>query len=52
MKVGFFVPCYIDAIYPQAAKSTYELLEKLGMDVEFIEAAACRVVCVKFCKLA
>lgn len=41
MKIGFFVPCYIDAIYPQAAKSTYGLLQKLGMDVEFIERAAC-----------
>lgn len=41
MKIGFFVPCYIDAIYPQAAISTYWLLKKLGLDVEFIERGAC-----------
>ena len=41
MKIGFFVPCYIDAIHPQAAISTYSLLNKLGLDVEFIERGAC-----------
>lgn len=41
MKVGFFVPCYLDAIYPQAAISTYELLKKLDLDVEFMENGAC-----------
>lgn len=41
MKIGFFVPCYIDAIYPQAAISTYRLLEKLGLEPEFIERGAC-----------
>ena len=41
MKIGFFVPCYIDALYPQAAISTWELLRKLGLDVEFIERGAC-----------
>ncbi|MDE5831495.1 MAG: (Fe-S)-binding protein [Desulfovibrio sp.] len=41
MKIGFFVPCYIDAICPEAAISTWKLLKKLGLDVEFIEGAAC-----------
>lgn len=41
MKIGFFVPCYIDAIHPQAAISTYGLLKKLGLDVEFIERGSC-----------
>lgn len=41
MKIGFFVPCYIDAIYPQAAISTYNLLRKLGLEVEFIDRGAC-----------
>ncbi|MDW7691239.1 (Fe-S)-binding protein [Flammeovirgaceae bacterium SG7u.111] len=35
MKVGLFVPCYIDQFYPNVAVSTLQLLEKLGMDVEF-----------------
>lgn len=41
MKLGFFVPCYIDAIAPQAAISTFKLLQKLGLTPEFIESAAC-----------
>lgn len=41
MRIGFFAPCYIDALLPQAAISTYELLQKLGLDVEFIDQGAC-----------
>lgn len=41
MKVGFFVPCYVDALAPQAAISSYRLLKRFGVDVEFIEQAAC-----------
>ena len=26
MKVGLFVPCYVDALYPEAGVSTYKLL--------------------------
>ena len=35
MKVGLFVPCYIDQFYPQVAIATLELLEKLGCEVAF-----------------
>ncbi len=35
MKVGLFIPCYIDQMYPEVALSTYKLLEKLGVDVEY-----------------
>jgi L-lactate dehydrogenase complex protein LldE len=35
MKIGLFIPCYIDAIYPEAGIATLELLEKLGLDVEY-----------------
>ncbi|HEY1010222.1 MAG: (Fe-S)-binding protein [Daejeonella sp.] len=35
MKVGLFVPCYIDQFYPGVAIATYELLKKLGCDVGF-----------------
>ena len=34
MKVGLFIPCYIDALYPEVGIATLELLEKLGVDVE------------------
>ncbi|RYE19475.1 MAG: (Fe-S)-binding protein [Sphingobacteriales bacterium] len=35
MKVGLFVPCYVDQFYPGAAIATLELLEKLGVEVSF-----------------
>ncbi len=35
MKVGLFIPCYIDQFYPQVAVATMELLEKLGCEVVF-----------------
>lgn len=42
MKIGFFVPCYIDAIAPQAAISSYNLLRRFdGLEVEFVNRATC-----------
>jgi L-lactate dehydrogenase complex protein LldE len=35
MKVGLFIPCYVDQFYPQAAIATLELLEKLGVEVGY-----------------
>lgn len=35
MKVGLFIPCYIDQFYPQVAIATLQLLEKQGVDVEY-----------------
>ena len=35
MKIGLFIPCYIDQFYPQVAVATLELLEKLGCKVVF-----------------
>ncbi len=35
MKVGLFIPCYIDQLYPKVAIATLELLEKLGLEVHF-----------------
>lgn len=41
MKVGLFVPCYIDQFFPRVAMATVELLEKFGCEVEFPEAQTC-----------
>lgn len=42
MKVGFFVPCYIDAIAPQAAISSYNLLRRFPqLDITFLNQATC-----------
>lgn len=35
MKVGLFIPCYIDQLYPNVAIATLELLEKLGLNVYY-----------------
>lgn len=35
MKVGLFIPCYIDQFYPATAIATLELLQKAGCDVVY-----------------
>lgn len=35
MKVGLFIPCYIDQFYPQVAVVTLELLERLNCEVVY-----------------
>lgn len=35
MKVGLFIPCYIDQFYPQVGIATLQLLEKFGCYVSF-----------------
>ena len=41
MKVGLFIPCYIDQFYPNVGIATLELLEKLGVDVSYPESQTC-----------
>jgi L-lactate dehydrogenase complex protein LldE len=41
MKIGLFVPCYIDQFFPQVAIATLELLEKLGLEVEVPLSQTC-----------
>jgi L-lactate dehydrogenase complex protein LldE len=41
MKVGLFIPCYIDQLYPQVAVATLRLLEKLGCDVSYPANQTC-----------
>jgi L-lactate dehydrogenase complex protein LldE len=35
MRVGLMIPCYIDMFYPQVGVATLELLEKLGVEVDY-----------------
>jgi len=35
MNVGLFVPCYIDAFFPEVGIATLELLERLGCSAEY-----------------
>ena len=32
MRVGLFVPCYVDAFEPEVGIATLELLERFGLD--------------------
>ena len=42
MTVALFVPCYIDQFYPDVGIATLELLERLGLEVEFpVEQTCC-----------
>ena len=34
MKVGLFIPCYVDALYPEVGVASYKLLTALGLDVD------------------
>ena len=33
MRIGLFIPCFIDAFAPEVGIATLELLQKLGVDV-------------------
>ena len=35
MKIGLFIPCYINAIYPQVGVASYRLLKSLGLEVDY-----------------
>ena len=35
MRIGLFIPCYVDQFYPQVGIATLQLLEKQGLDVDY-----------------
>jgi L-lactate dehydrogenase complex protein LldE len=35
IKAGLFIPCYVDAFFPEIGVATLELLERLGVDVHY-----------------
>jgi L-lactate dehydrogenase complex protein LldE len=41
MRVGLFIPCYIDQFYPDVGMATVHLLERLGVKVDFPEQQSC-----------
>lgn len=41
MKIGLFVPCYVDALYPEVGVATYKLLRSLGVEVDYPESQTC-----------
>lgn len=41
MKVGLFIPCYVDQFYPQVGIATLQLLEKFGCKVSYPAKQTC-----------
>jgi L-lactate dehydrogenase complex protein LldE len=42
MRVGLFIPCYIDQFYPHVGMATVEVLERHGVEIDFpIEQTCC-----------
>ena len=41
MKIGLFIPCYVDALYPEVGVSTFRLLKSMGLDVDYPERQTC-----------
>jgi len=41
MKIGLFIPCYVDAVYPEVGIATWKLLRHLGLDVTYPEKQTC-----------
>ena len=41
MKIGLFIPCYVDALYPQVGIAAYKLLTSLGLDVDYPLGQTC-----------
>lgn len=41
MKVALFIPCYVDQFYPDVGLATVQVLESLGVQVDFPEQQTC-----------
>lgn len=41
MKIGLFIPCYVDAVFPEVGVATYKLLRHLGLDVAYPADQTC-----------
>lgn len=41
MKVGLFIPCYVEQCYPDVGLATVDVLERHGVEVDYPEAQTC-----------
>lgn len=41
MRIGLFIPCYVDALYPHVGQATYALLRHYGLDVDYPKKQTC-----------
>ncbi|WP_121627751.1 (Fe-S)-binding protein [Poseidonibacter antarcticus] len=35
MKIGLFIPCFMNELYPDICKSTYKILKQQGLDIDY-----------------
>lgn len=40
-KIGLFIPCYVDQLFPHVGMATWRILRNLKLDVEFPKAQTC-----------
>ena len=40
-RVGLFIPCYVDQLYPRVGMATVEVLEQCGVEIDFPDAQTC-----------
>lgn len=41
MKIGLFIPCYVDAVFPEVGMASFKLLRHLGLDVTYPKGQTC-----------
>ena len=41
MKIGLFIPCFVNAVYPSVGVASYKLLKALGLDVDYPVGQTC-----------
>lgn len=41
MKIGLFIPCYVDAVFPEVGIAAYKLLRHLDLDVTYPQGQTC-----------
>ncbi len=41
MKVGLFIPCYVEQFYPNVGMATVKVLERFGVEVDYPQAQTC-----------
>ena len=41
MKIGLFIPCYVDVVFPEVGEATWKLLKSLVLDVTYPEGQTC-----------
>jgi L-lactate dehydrogenase complex protein LldE len=41
MRIGLFIPCYVDQFYPDVGLATVEVLERLGVEIDYPREQTC-----------